>query len=142
MNTRKVKKIIIKCLPYAIFAYAGNIMGYAYRNAEGDDISEKITPFFDGLGSAFARIIPSFHPIDIVVGIGFALIFALIFYMKSLDKKKFRSGEEYGSARWGKCCTVKCRRYKGYFWHDFHLFSLVFCAAFSLISGVQLSERE
>ena len=89
VSTKKLKKVILKSLPYLIFGYAGDLIGYAYRTAEGNGFQEKILPFLDNLGVAFAKVFPSFHPLDIFVGI------------KSQNKKKFRQGEEYGSAVWG-----------------------------------------
>lgn len=101
MDTQKLKKVIIKWLPYVIFGYAGDIMGYAYRISEGDGFSEKLSPFIDNLSVAFSRIIPSFHPFDLGVGVALAAVMKLVIYIKSKNKKKFRNGEEYGSARWG-----------------------------------------
>ena len=101
LNSRKIKKLILKNFPYAIFAYAGNKISFAYRIAEGKSIDEKIVPFMDNIGTSFAKIVPSFHPIDIVVGIAVGAGMALIMYIKSKNKKKFRYGEEYGSAKWG-----------------------------------------
>ena len=101
INTRKLKKVILKALPYAIFAYAGNLIGYAYRTAEGTGFQEKILPFMSNLGVAFAKVFPSFHPPDILFGLVLAGVMRLVLYVKSKNKKKFRQGEEYGSAVWG-----------------------------------------
>ncbi len=101
INTRKLKKVILKSLPYVIFAYAGNLIGYAYRTAEGNGFQEKILPFMSNLGVAFAKVFPSFHPLDILFGLALAGVMRLVLYVKSKNKKKFRQGEEYGSAVWG-----------------------------------------
>lgn len=101
LDTRKLKKVLIKTIPYTIFAYVGNILGYAYRTAEGDGIQEKILPFMSNIGTAFARVFPSLHPFDIFFGIAVAGIMWLVLYMKDKSRKKFRQGEEYGSATWG-----------------------------------------
>ena len=101
INTRKLKKVILKALPYAIFAYAGNLIGYAYRTAEGNGFQEKILPFMSNLGVAFAKVFPSLHPLDILFGLVLAGVMRLVLYVKSKNKKKFRQGEEYGSAVWG-----------------------------------------
>ena len=47
VSTKKLKKVILKSLPYLIFGYAGDLIGYAYRTAEGDGFQEKILPFLD-----------------------------------------------------------------------------------------------
>lgn len=101
IDTRKLKKLIIKAVPYVAFSYVGNLIGFAYRTAEGDGFQEKILPFMSNLGVAFARIFPSLHPFDLLFGLGLAGVMRLILYVKSKNKKKFRQGEEYGSAVWG-----------------------------------------
>ena len=101
IDTRKVKKIIIKAIPYTIFAYVGNILGYAYRTAEGDGFQEKALPFMSNIGTAFARVFPSLHLFDIFIGLAVSGIMWLMLYMKAKNRKKFRQGEEYGSAVWG-----------------------------------------
>ena len=53
------------------------------------------------LGVAFARIFPSLHPFDLLFGLVLAGVMRLVLYVKSKNKKKFRQGEEYGSAVWG-----------------------------------------
>ena len=53
------------------------------------------------LGAAFAKIFPSLHPLDILFGLVLAGVMRLVLYIKSKNRKKFRQGEEYGSAVWG-----------------------------------------
>ena len=101
IDTRKLKKLIIKAVPYVAFSYVGNLIGFAYRTAEGDGFQEKILPFMSNLGVAFARIFPSLHPFDLLFGLVLAGVMRLVLYVKSKNKKKFRQGEEYGSAVWG-----------------------------------------
>ena len=101
IDTSKLKKLIIKAVPYVAFSYVGNLIGFAYRTAEGDGFQEKILPFMSNLGVAFARIFPSLHPFDLLFGLGLAGVMRLVLYVKSKNKKKFRQGEEYGSAVWG-----------------------------------------
>lgn len=101
IDTRKLKKLIIKAIPYVAFSYVGNLIGFAYRTAEGDGFQEKILPFMSNLGVAFARIFPSLHPFDLLFGLVLAGVMRLVLYVKSKNKKKFRQGEEYGSAVWG-----------------------------------------
>ena len=101
INTRKLKKLIIKTIPYVAFSYVGNLIGFAYRIAEGNGFQEKLLPFMSNLGVAFARIFPSLHPFDLLIGLGLAGVMRLVLYVKSKNRKKFRQGEEYGSAVWG-----------------------------------------
>lgn len=101
IDTRKLKKLIIKTIPYVAFSYVGNLIGFAYRTAEGNGFQEKLLPFMSNLGVAFARIFPSLHPFDLLFGLVLAGVMRLILYVKSKNRKKFRQGEEYGSAVWG-----------------------------------------
>ena len=101
IDTIKLKKLIIKTIPYVAFSYVGNLIGFAYRTAEGNGFQEKLLPFMSNLGVAFARIFPSLHPFDLLIGLGLAGVMRLVLYVKSKNRKKFRQGEEYGSAVWG-----------------------------------------
>ena len=101
IDTRKLKKLIIKAVPYVAFSYVGNLIGFAYRTAEGNGFQEKLLPFMSNLGVAFARIFPSLHPFDILFGLVLVGVMRLVLYIKSKNRKKFRQGEEYGSAVWG-----------------------------------------
>lgn len=102
MDARKVKKIVLNNLAYVIFGYAGNIICFAFRTAEGKDVSEKILPALTNLGTAFAHIIPSFNPMDLGIGILVGVAMKFIMKMRAANKKKFRQGTEYGSAVWGE----------------------------------------
>lgn len=101
INTKKLKKILLANLPYLIFAYAGNKISYAYRIADGSGFQEKLMPFLNEIGTSFAQVLPSMNGIDILVGAAVAGIMKAVLYFKAKNKKKFRQGEEYGSARWG-----------------------------------------
>ena len=101
MDSRKIKKFVLNNLAYVIFGYAGNIICFAFRTAEGKDVSEKLLPALNNLGTAFAHIIPSFHLIDLLVGIAVGVAMKFVMKMRAANKKKFRQGTEYGSAVWG-----------------------------------------
>ena len=101
MDSRKIKKLVLNNLAYVIFGYAGNIISFSFRTAEGKDVSEKLLPALNNLGTAFAHIIPSFHPIDLLVGIAVGVAMKFVMKMRAANKKKFRQGTEYGSAVWG-----------------------------------------
>ena len=101
MDSRKIKKLVLNNLAYVIFGYAGNIISFSFRTAEGKDVSEKILPALNNLGTAFAHIIPFFHPVDLLVGVAVGVAMKFIMKMRAANKKKFRQGTEYGSAVWG-----------------------------------------
>lgn len=102
MDSRKVKKFVLNNLAYVIFGYVGNIICFAFRTAEGKNISEKILPALTNLGTAFARILLSFNPIDLLIGIAVGVAMKFFMKMRAANKKKFRQGTEYGSAVWGE----------------------------------------
>ena len=99
--TPEVKKGILSNLPYLIFVYLFGKLGQAYRLAAGVDLSEKLLHFMDGCSAAFANAAPSIHPFDLLIGVAGAAALRLMVYCKSRNAKKYRKGEEYGSARWG-----------------------------------------
>ena len=55
----------------------------------------------DGMHAAFSTAAPSFHPLDLCVGVLVAAAIRLTVYVKGKNAKKFRKNTEYGSARWG-----------------------------------------
>ena len=98
---QKTKKLIILNLPYAIIGLFCSNIGEAWRIAEGTDISTKLLGFFTSMGTAWGNPMPSFHPFDLCIGLAIGAAFRLVVYVRSKNAKKYRHGEEYGSARWG-----------------------------------------
>ena len=107
MNQAKIKKFIILHIPYVFIALLGTKLGQAARLAPGTDFSSKAIHIMEGLNAAFQSIAPSFHPIDLCVGLIAAAIIRLVVYVKGKDAKKFRKNLEYGSARWGTAEDIK-----------------------------------
>ena len=97
-----IKKMVLPNIPYVFIALLATKLGQAARLAPGFDFSSKAIHFIDGLTMAFQDIVPSFHPVDLCVGIAAAAIIRLVVYVKGKNAKKYRKNEEYGSARWGK----------------------------------------
>ena len=101
MKNVNYKKLLIPNIPYVFIALFATKLGQAVRIAPGFDFSSKALHIMDGLMMAFENILPSFHPIDLIVGIAAAVIIRLVVYFKGKNAKKFRKNLEYGSARWG-----------------------------------------
>ena len=97
----ELKKLLVLNLPYLPFVYLFAKCGQAYRLAVGADASAKLLHLTDGISAAFANPLPSLHPFDLCVGLAGAVAVRLIVYSKGKNAKKYRKGEEYGSARWG-----------------------------------------
>ena len=101
MKNVNYKKLLIPNIPYVFIGLLATKLGQAARLAPGFDFSSKVLHIMDGLMMAFENILPSFHPIDLIVGIAAAAIIRLAVYVKGKNAKKFRKNLEYGSARWG-----------------------------------------
>ena len=104
--TSKLKKILLPNLPYLLFAYLFDKLCQTVRLSPGLDASEKLLHIGDGFMIAFASYAPSFHLLDLWVGIIGAVIVRLAVYTKSKNAKKYRHGIEYGSARWGTAADI------------------------------------
>ena len=97
-----IKKFLLPNIPYVFIALFATKLGQAWRPAPGMDFSGKALHLMEGFATAFSSLVPSFHPIDLCVGVAAALLIRLIVYVKGKNAKKFRKNLEYGSARWGK----------------------------------------
>ena len=97
-----IKKFLLPNIPYVFIALFATKLGQAWRLAPGMDFSEKALHLMEGFAAAFRSALPSFHPIDLCVGVAAALLIRLAVYVKGKNAKKFRKNLEYGSARWGR----------------------------------------
>lgn len=101
------KRLIILNIPYLIFWYLADKISWLYRMMEGDQFAIRLYQTFLNFGQAFENLLPSFHPVDILIGITVMVVVRLIIYFKGKNAKKFRQGEEYGSARWGNAQDIR-----------------------------------
>lgn len=101
MKNVNYKKLILPNIPYVFIGLLATKLGQAARLSPGVDFSSKALNIMQGISMAFENIMPSFHPIDLLVGIAAAVIIRLVVYFKGKNAKKFRKNLEYGSARWG-----------------------------------------
>lgn len=101
MKQVNYKKLILPNIPYVFIGLLATKLGQAARLSPGVDFSSKALHIMDGFSMAFANIMPSFHPTDLLVGIAAAVIIRLVVYFKGKNAKKFRKNLEYGSARCG-----------------------------------------
>ena len=107
MNKPDVKKLVLLNLPYVFAFYFADKIAAVFRLAPGTEFIDKLTNGFAVFGTAFANPLPSFHPVDLLVGLVAGALLKLAVYVKGKNRKKFRQGEEYGSARWGKPEDIK-----------------------------------
>ena len=107
MDKRKMKKLLILNLPYFLVGLFATNLGEAWRLAEGADSSAKILSFFNALPIALNNPLPSFHPLDLLIGILCGAGLRLAVYLKGKNAKKYRHNVEYGSARWGTAKDIE-----------------------------------
>ena len=95
-----LKKILIRLLPYLIIAYFFDKISWLYRLTPQDQILYKLIYAISNIQYAFHSFLPSFHPIDLLFGAACGAAFRIALYVRSKNAKKFRPGNEFGSARW------------------------------------------
>ena len=100
-DTVKLKKLLIRALPYILIGLVCTNLGEAWRIAEGANASEKLLSFFTTMGIAFGNPLPSFQPIDLIVGLICGAGLRAAVYIRGKNAKNFKHNLEYGSARWG-----------------------------------------
>lgn len=93
------KEFMIGWLPYILIFYLGNIFSKHVNAYVGGDIIDRV--FTAILQIETMSFLPSLKVNDLVTGIVVVGIVKAIVYTKGKKAKKFREGEEYGSARWG-----------------------------------------
>lgn len=101
------KKKIIMWIPYLFIFYIVDKGAWLYRHCVGGTTIQRFGTMLMNYQLAFTKILPSFHLYDLLAGlIGAAIIWAVV-YSKGKNAKKFRQGEEYGSARWGTAKDIE-----------------------------------
>ena len=104
---KDLKKLLILNLPFLFIWYFADKISWLYRMVDAKNAGMKIYGCMMYFKSAFKNPLPSIHPVDMLVGVAVVVFLKLALYMKSKNAKKFRQGEEYGSARWGKPEDIK-----------------------------------
>lgn len=107
MNTKKLTKLLALYLPYILLGLIATNLGEAWRLAEGKELGDKIFSLMDTVPLAFANPLPSVHPFDLLIGLCCGAGLRLAVYLKGKNAKKYRHGQEYGSARWGNAKDIE-----------------------------------
>ena len=107
MQSADVKKLILLNFPYIIAFYMGEKAAWLYRHCNGDTIVDRLMVLFMNFGLAYKSYLPSVHPFDLLVGLIGAAALKAVIYFKGKNAKKYRQGEEYGSARWGNAKDIE-----------------------------------
>ncbi len=83
MSKPDVKKLILLNLPYVFAFYFADKIAAVFRLAPGTEFIDKLTNGFAVFGSAFANPLPSFHPVDLLVGLVAGALLKLAVYVKA-----------------------------------------------------------
>ena len=97
----QAKKLLPKLIPFAIVFYLIDKSAWLYRHCTGDSAITRLMVLLQNFGLAFQNPLPSIHLMDMGAGVIAAAAFYAILYFRHKNAKKYRPGEEYGSARWG-----------------------------------------
>ena len=103
-DTVKLKKLLIRALPYILIGLVCTNLGEAWRMAEGANASEKLLSFFTTVGIAFGNPLPSFHPIDLMVGLICGAGLRAAVYIRGKNAKNFK--EDFIMAFFNSAVTV------------------------------------
>lgn len=107
MNVTRVKKQLILYLPYILIGLMATKLGEAWRFSPGVEIGEKIRNIMTGAGMAIQSPLPSFQPLDVLIGILCGALVRVYVVTKGKNAKKYRKNVEYGSARWGMLADIE-----------------------------------
>lgn len=99
------KKFVKQNIPYLVFFYLGNIFSKHVNTYVGGDIIDKTFVALRDLKTI--SYVPSLKLKNILAGFIFTFLIKLIVYEKGKNRKKFRQGKEFGSARWGNSADIE-----------------------------------
>lgn len=97
----KVKKQLPMWISSGIVFYIVDKCCWLYRHCRGATFLDRISVMLLHLELIFYHWYPSFQFSDLLGGLTGTALFLLYFNYRKANAKKFRKGEEYGSARWG-----------------------------------------
>ena len=80
---QNTKRLVLLNLPYVLMGLYATNLGYAWRLAVGADFSEKMMSLMSVLPDALGRIVPSFHQLDLAVGLCCGAGLRLAVYLKA-----------------------------------------------------------
>ena len=108
MDSAQVKKLLIQAIPIAIPFYFGDKFSEIWRELPANpDMIDKAILFLENVANFTDHPVPSLYAQDVLVGAAVAAAFNGYLYYRRKNAKKFRKGEEYGSARWGTAEDIK-----------------------------------
>ncbi|MDD3185048.1 MAG: type IV secretory system conjugative DNA transfer family protein [Anaerostipes sp.] len=107
MQVNDIQKYLILYLPYLLIFYVADKACWLFRHCVGGSMISRIGVMLINFGKAFSVPWPSLNLVDLSAGVIAAITIRLILFYKGKNAKKFRKGEEYGSARWGTAKDIE-----------------------------------
>ena len=95
------KKLAIRSIPYVLIAYICNRLSWLYRYCTGQTMFVRMYVMLANIKLAFTDLSPSFSARDLLTGAACSVTVYLIVRYKGMNAKKYRTGIEFGSAKWG-----------------------------------------
>ena len=99
-NVEVIKKVLLH-IPYVVVFYVVNKCTWLYQYCSGSTVVDRLMVLLMNYPLAFKKLLPSMKLKSLVAGTIAAVGIWAVVYFKGKNGKKFRQGEEYGSARWG-----------------------------------------
>ena len=99
-NAEVIKKVLLH-IPYVVVFYVVNKCTWLYQYCRGSTVVDRLMVLLMNYPLAFKKLLPSIQPKSLAAGTIAAVSVWAVVYFKGKNGKKFRKGEEYGSARWG-----------------------------------------
>lgn len=99
-NAEVIKKVLLH-IPYVVVFYVVNKCTWLYQYCRGSTVVDRLMVLLMNYPLAFKKLRPSIQPKSLAAGTIAAVSVWAVVYFKGKNGKKFRKGEEYGSARWG-----------------------------------------
>lgn len=100
-RTANKARFFARSIPHLIAFYLVDKEAWLYRHCVGGSSFDRVVVVMMNFSLPFEKPLPSFHPYDLICGMAGALaLWAVVTYRRK-NAKKYRQGEEYGSARWG-----------------------------------------
>ena len=103
------KQKVVKVLPFLIFGYFFDKLSQAFQMSDGANIGAQIMNTVGNIGIVFQNPLPSFNPIDLLVGAAGGVIVKLIIYVKGKNAKKYRKGAVNTVLRAGVIMRISSR---------------------------------
>lgn len=108
MDSEQIKKIMLKAIPIAMPFYFGDKFAEIWRGLPiTQNMAVKAMNFLSNAASFTDNPMPSLYPNDLLIGAIVAAAFNGYLYYRRKNAKKYRKGEQYGSAVWGKPEDIK-----------------------------------